>query len=176
MKKILILLIFIVVLTISGCLIPTSNISLASGVDLSQIKSIAVLDFKKGGKLPNSSDIVKRALEISLEKKGYIIVHYSKIKHIVDSAGGGTEFSSDILTTSLLKKFKDEAGVDAVAVGSILDAWCDPKWMPSCWIELTAQIIGTDSGSVILSANISDEGWSFQEAAQVAADKILEKL
>jgi len=170
------LFVFVLFLSFTGCLIPTSNISLSAGVDLKQIKNIVVMDFKKGGEFPNSSDVIKRAFEISLEKKGYKVMHYSKIKHLVDNENQGAGFSSDILTASLLRKFKKEADVDAVIVGSIMDAWCSPAWMPTCWIELTAQIIGTMSGDLILSANISDEGWSLQEAAQVTADKILYKM
>jgi len=162
-----------------GCMMPASHVAVSPSANLKSLKSFAVWKFRDGGRVSNSGDIATRAVESALMMKGFRIVPISKIREIVSIGIGykeGMALEAGMLTTEVLDKIRTEAGVDAIILGSVSDAWCDPMWTPSCWIECSFQIINTKTGELIVSANISDDGWSLQSAAQQMAEKMAIKI
>jgi hypothetical protein len=164
---------------LSGCIMPASNVAVSATVDVTTLKTFAVWKFRDGGKVANSGDIATRAVESSLMMKGFRIIPYSKIRDIIAIEIGyreGLALDAGMLTPAVLKRIKVETGVDGIVLGSVSDAWCNPMWIPSCWIECAFQIIETNSGELIVSANISDDGWSLQSAAEQMATKMANKI
>ncbi len=162
-----------------GCIMPASHVAISPSVNLSSLKTLVVWKFRDGGQVSNSGDIAARAIESALMIKGFKIVPISKIRDIVAIEIGNKEsmaLDAGMLTYAVLEKIRIETGVDGIILGSVSDAWCSPWWAPSCWIECSFQMIDTKSGELIVSANISDDGWSLQSAAQQMAEKMLTKI
>jgi len=169
----------IIILLQFGCMMPASNVAVSPSANFSLLKSFAVWKFRDGGQVSNSGDIATRAIESALMMKGFRIIPISKIRDILSLEIGykeGMALEAGMLTHEILKKIRTETSVDGIILGSVSDAWCNPMWAPSCWIECSFQIIDTDSGELIVSANISDDGWSLQSAAQQMAEKMVKKI
>jgi len=162
-----------------GCLSPASHVVVSPSADLSSLKKVAAWRFRDGGRVENSGDITTRAIESALMAKGFRLVAYSKIRDIVSVEVGfqeGMALDAGMLTPRVLERIREETGVDALILGSVSDAWCDPMWMPSCWIECSFQMIDTKAGEILISANVSDDGWSLQSAANQTAEKAINKI
>lgn len=172
-------LLFIIIFLQFGCITPASHVAISPTANLLSLKSFAIWKFKDGGQVSNSGDIATRAIESALMMKGFRIVPISQIRDILSIEVGyreGMALEAGMLTPNVLKKIRMETGVGGIILGSVSDAWCSPMWMPPCWIECSLQIIDTKSGELIVSANISDDGWSLQDAAQQMAEKMAIKI
>jgi hypothetical protein len=160
-------------------MMPASNVAISPTANLSSLKLFVVWKFTDGGRVSNSGDIATRAVESALMMKNFRIIPISKIRDILSIEIGyreGMTLEAGMLTSQVLKKIRIDTGADGIILGSVSDAWCDPMWAPSCWIECSFQIIDIKSGELIVSANISDDGWSLQSAAQQMAEKMAKKI
>lgn len=170
---------FTICLIFTSCIMPTSNVSISPSANLKSIKSVAIWRFRDGGKIQNSGDIATRAIESAFMQAGYRIISYSKIRDIVAIEIGfreGMALEAGMLTPNVLKRIRNETGCDAIIIGSVSNSFIDPMWTPSSWIECSFQMIETESGEVIISANLSDDGWSIQRAAQQMAKKAIKQI
>jgi hypothetical protein len=107
------------------------------------------------------------------------MITYSRIRDIIAVEIGykeGMALDAGMLTPAVLEKIRKETSADVILIGSVSDAWCNPAWIPPCWIECAFQIIDTVSGEINVSANVSDDGYSIQSAAQQMAKKAVEKI
>lgn len=176
----LLLFLIAVVAFLSGCgILPASYVVVSPSANIPSLQTIAVWRFRDGGKVANSGDIATRAIESAFMTKDFRLVSYSKIRDVISvEIGFNEEMSLDagMLTPRVLQKIREETGVDAIILGSVSDAWCDLMYTPSCWIESAFQMIDTKSGEIIISANISDDGWSLQSAAKQMAEKAVNKI
>ncbi|MCP2520180.1 hypothetical protein NLD30_07020 [SCandidatus Aminicenantes bacterium Aminicenantia_JdfR_composite] len=179
MRKTLILLLVIWILTFLACIIPTSNVVISPTANLAAIKKIAVWKFRDGGRIQNSGDIATTAIESALIERGYRIVPYSQIREVLSVEIGfreGMALDSGMLTPRVLSRIKQETGVDAIIIGSVTNAFCDFAMLPPCFIEVSFKMVSTQSGEIIVSANASDDGYSIQKAAQQMAQKVVAKF
>ena len=111
--------------------------------------------------------------------KGFRLIAYSKIRDVIAIEIGyreGMALDAGMLTPSVLERIRKETQADAILLGSVSDAWCNVMWAPACWIECSFQLIDAKSGETIISANISDDGWSLQSAAQQMANDAVDKM
>lgn len=178
-EKLRISMLILLVILLSGCITPSSHVVISPLVDFSSVKTIAVWKFRDGGRVPNSGDIATRAIESALMMKGFRVFAYSKIRDIVAvevRLKEGMALDAGMLTQHLLQRIHKETGVDILVLGSVNDAFYDPKYMPSCWFECSFQMIDIKTGEVIVSANVSDEAWSLQNAAKKMAEKAVNKI
>jgi hypothetical protein len=179
MKKLLILIITIVVFLCIGCIMPTSNVAVSSGDAVKSIKKIAIWQFQDGGSVSNSGSIATRALESALMLKGFKIASLSRVRNVIGVEFGDKEevaLDAGMLTSAVLSRLREQTGADAIMIGAVTDAWCNAAYIPPCWIECSFQIVNTYNGDIIVSANVSDDGYSLQKAAQQMANKAIKKI
>lgn len=158
---------------------PTSNVAVSSEDSVKLIKKIAIWQFQDGGSVSNSGSIAKRAFESSLMLKGFKIVSLSKVRNVIGVEFGfkdGIAFDAGMLTSAVLSRLREQTGADAIMIGAVTDAWCNVAYVPPCWIECSFQILNTSNGEIIVSANVSDDGYSLQKAARQMANKAIKKI
>lgn len=164
---------------LGGCMLPAAHVIISPHAQLSEIKTVAVWRFRDGGSIANSGDIATTAVESTFMGKGFRLVSYSKIRDILSIEIGyreGMSLDAGMLTPRVLSRIREETGVDAIILGSVSDAWCNMLWIPPCWIECSFKMFDARSGEIIISANVSDDGYSIQSAAQQMAEKAVSKL
>ncbi len=157
----------------------TSHLIISPYAQLSAIKTVVVWKFRDGGRVANSLDIATTAIESAFIEKGFRLVSYSKIRDILSIEIGyreGMSLDAGMLTPKVLSRFRKETGVDAIIIGSVSNAYCDMNSLPPCWIECSFKMIDSRSGEIIISANISDDGYSLQSAAQQMANEAVNKI
>jgi len=179
MKKILIPLLLFGLLWLVGCIMPTSDVIVSPTADLKNIKKVAVWRFRDGGQIANSGDIATSAIESALMKRRYILVSYSKIRDILSVEIGyreGMSLDAGMLTPKVLSRIYQDTGVDAIVIGSVSESWCNMAWLPPCWIAVSFKMINTRSGEMVVSASVSDDGYSAQRAALQMANKAVAKI
>jgi hypothetical protein len=175
-RKFLICLVFFF---FNGCLMPASEIVISPYAQLSKIKTIVIWKFRDAEDFENSGDIATIAIANALMEQGFRLIPYSKIRDILSIEIGyreGMSLDAGMLTPRVLSRIREETGADAIIIGSIIDAWCNPAWLPPCWIECSFQLIDTHSGEIVISGNVSDDGYSLQSASQQMANKLVKKL
>jgi len=181
MKKLLfakIELLLILIFT-TGCIMPTTDIAISPSYNKSKILSISIWRFRDGGRISNSGDIATRAIESAFIREGFRMVSFSKIRDIISVEIGYTEgmsLEAGMLTPAVLKRIREETGSDAIILGSVSDSWTDIRYAPSSWIECSFQMIDTNTGEILISANVSDDGWSVQSAAKQMAERVVKEL
>ena len=179
MRKLLILIVTTMVFLCISCIMPTSNVAVSSGDAVKSIKKIAIWQFQDGGSVSNSGSIATRALESSLMQNGFKIASYSRVRNVIGVEFGdkeGIALDAGMLTSAVLSRLREQTGADAIMIGAVTDAWCNVAYIPPCWIECSFQIVNTFSGEIIVSANVSDDGYSLQKAAQQMANKAIKKI
>jgi len=173
-------LIFVLLFSLfNSCIIPTSDVIVASSADMSAIKKIAVWRFRDGGTIANSGDVATTAIESALMRRRYSLISYSMIREVLTAEIGyreGMSLDAGMLTPRVLKRIYEETGVDALIIGSVSDSWCKISWLPPCWIAVSFRMISTQSGETIVSASASDEGFSMEKAAANMATKAVAKI
>lgn len=164
---------------VAGCIMPTSNVVTSPEASMSQVKTVAVWQFQDGGKVSNSGAIATRSLEGALMTKGWRLIPFSRMRDVLAVEIGyrdGMALDAGMLTPAVLTRLKGEVGADAILLGSVSDAWCNVMYAPSCWMECAFQLISTVDGSLMVSGNVSDDGWSVQAAATQMANKAVSQL
>ncbi len=170
---------YLVLAILGGCVMPASNVTISPHAELSTIKTVAVWKFRDGGSVANSGDIATTAVEGAFMEKGFRSVSYSKIRDVLSIEIGyreGMSLDAGMLTPKVLSRIGEEAGVDAIILGSVSDAWCNMSYLPPCWIECSFRMIDIRLGETIVTANVSDEGYSLQSAAAKMANNAVNKL
>lgn len=162
-----------------GCIMPASNVVTAPDAALGTVTTVVVWQFQDGGKVSNTGAIATRALEGALMGKGWRLVPFSRMRDVLSAEVGyrnGMALDAGMLTPAVMQRLKGEVGADAILLGSVSDAWCNPLWAPSCWMECAFQLISTSDGSLMVSGNVSDDGWSIQSAATQMATKAANQI
>ena len=173
------ILLVLTVFILSSCMLPAAHVTISPHVQLSAIKTVAVWKFRDGGSIANSGDIATTAIESAFMEKGFRLVSYSKIRDILSIEIGyreGMSLDAGMLTPKVLSHIREETGGDTIILGSVSGAWCNMAYMPPCWIECSFKMIDLRSGEIVISANVSDDGYSLQSAAQQMAEKAVSKL
>jgi len=112
-------------------------------------------------------------------EKGFSLISYSLIKNILSIEIGykeGMALDSGMLTPDVLSRIKHETGADGLVLGSVSESWCDMTWIPPCRIAVSFKLIGMNTGDILVSASISDEGYSVERAALIMARKAVNKI
>lgn len=179
MRKILNVILFLEFLFLNNCIMPTSDVVVSPAAHLSSIKKIAVWRFRDGGKIANSGDIATTAIESAFMERGFGLISYSLIKEVLSVEIGyreGMSLDAGMLTPRVLSRIYEEAGVDAIVIGSVSESWCDMGWIPPCRVAVSFKMINTLSGEMIASVSASDEGYSAERAALKMARKAVNKI
>lgn len=169
----------VLLLLIPACIMPSANVVTSPDADLSSVKTVVVWQFQDGGRVANTGAIATRALEAALLKRGWRLVPFSRMRDILSLEVGfreGMALDAGMLTPTVLNRLKNEVGAEAILLGSVSDAWCDPMWIPACWIECAFQLVSTADGSLMISGNAGDDGSSLQAAATQMAEKAIGKI
>jgi hypothetical protein len=170
---------FLIFSFLNGCLMPTSHIAISPYAKLSEIKTIAIWKFGDAGGFKNSGDIATIAIANSLMEQGFKIIPYTKLRDIISIEIGyreGMSLEAGMLTPKVLSRIREETGADAILIGNVITAWCNMMWTPPCWIECSFQLIDIHSGEIVISGNVSDDGYSLQSAAQQVGEELAKKL
>jgi curli biogenesis system outer membrane secretion channel CsgG len=158
----------------------TSAIVVKPGYDFSQIKRVAVLDFKDASNFSNSGSTVAELFVKHLLRTGYNVIEREELESILREHRLSVE---GILNSSQAKEFGKIAGVDAIITGSIPIAIEErsfyengfPRYI-SAQVGLTCRMISVETGEVLWAGSDTYDGTNRQTAFDYLVSSLVDQL
>ncbi|MBN1823896.1 MAG: hypothetical protein JW803_06230 [Endomicrobiales bacterium] len=167
-----------VALFLSSC--ATDTIVMKKDYDFSQIKRVAVVEFRNSAYYPNSGAMVSQLFAKYLLKAGYNIVERDELDAILRERNLSV---SDLINPDHTKKYGRISGIDAIVTGSIpmivpeRDFYENgsPRFI-AAQVGVTARMISVETGEVLWIGSDTYDAMNTQTAFEYLISSLIDKL